>query len=331
MKRSTLVIIATVLALSMLAAPAMAKTYKMRLATVVSAPHPWIDAAKFMAKTLAEKSNGQIKLTVHASSSLGSDQTTIDEMRMGTIDMVVGGTSPAAVFVPEFQLFSLPYLFADYDKFYKATDVNSPVFKYIAKSYQDRKLNLKLLALGGGGVRNCSNNLKPIVKPEDMSGMKMRVPGNPIVSKIWAATGALPSPLPWKEIYSAMQTGVVNCFESSISGYFGSRYYEVAPYHSKTQHQFMVSHISMSMVSYKRLPKDLQKLVEEVAAEAGKMITAGGRKADTDKLKILVEKHGVKVNDVDKAAFIKLFAPLQDELAKEAKQTALLQKVREVK
>ena len=229
-----------------------AKTYKMRLATVVSPPHPWIDAAKFMSKKLAEKSKGEIKLSVHTSSSLGSDQTTIDEMRMGTIDFVIGGTSPASVFVPGFQLFSLPYLFKDYDRFMKVTATDSSVFKALEKSYADRKLNLVLLALGGGGVRNCSNNIKPIVKPSDMKGMKMRVPGNPIVTKIWAATGAIPSPLPWKEIYSAMQTGVVNCFESSISGYFGSRYYEVAPYHSKTQHQFMTTHVSMSKTSFKK-------------------------------------------------------------------------------
>ena len=66
--------------------------------------------------------------------------------------------------------------------------------------------------------------------------MKMRVPSNPLLVKIWGATGAVPSPLPWKEIYSAVQTGVVNCFDSSVSGYYGSRYYEVAPYMSLTGH-----------------------------------------------------------------------------------------------
>jgi tripartite ATP-independent transporter DctP family solute receptor len=329
-----LLLIALLLGAVLITAPtalAAGKTYKMRLATVVSPPHPWIDAANFMAKALADKSKGAIKLSVNHSSSLGSDQTTIDEMRMGTIDIVIGGTSPAAVFLPEFQLFSLPYLFKDYNKFFKVTSTKSTVFAHLQKAYAQRKLNLELLALGGGGVRNCSNKLKPIKKPSDLKGMKMRVPGNPIVTKIWAATGAIPSPMPWKEIYSAMQTGVVNCFESSISGYFGSRYYEVAPFHSKTQHQFMVTHISMSSASFKRLPPDLQKVVKEVAAQAGIVITKGGQKADNDKLKILIDKYKVKVNDVDKQAFISLFAPLQDELANKAKLTGLLQKVRAIK
>jgi tripartite ATP-independent transporter DctP family solute receptor len=307
------------------------KTYKMRVATVVSPPHPWIDSANFMIKALAEKSKGAIKLTLHASSSLGSDQTTIDEMRMGTIDLVIGGSSPAAVFVPGFQLCSLPYLFKDYDHFMKIIAAGSPFFKALEKFYADRKLNLALLALGGGGVRNCSNNLRPIVKPEDMKGMKMRVPGNPLVTKIWAATGAIPSPMPWNEIYSAMQTGVVNCFESTISGYYGSRYYEVAPYLSKTQHEFMVTHITMSSASLQRLPANYQKLVREVAAEAGALVTKRGIEFDDEKLKVLIEKHKVKVNEVDKQAFVNLFIPMQNELAEKAKLTDLLQKVREIK
>lgn len=307
------------------------KTYKLRLATVVTAPHPWITAAEFMANEVEARTDGHVKISIHPSSSLGTDQTTIDEMRMGTIDIVFGGTSPASVFVSEFQIFSLPYLFKDYGTYKKATATDSPVFKALQQAYVDRKLNLRLLALGGGGVRNCSNNQKPIAKPEDMKGMKMRVPGNPIVTKIWAATGAIPSPMPWNEIYSAIQTGVVNSFESSISGYYGSKYYEVAPFHSKTQHQFMTTHISMSEISYKKLPAEYQKVVEEVAAESGVVITDEGKKADEMKLKELIDKYGVNVNDVDKEAFISLFAPLQDELAESIKQTELLELIRSIK
>ncbi len=307
------------------------KDYNLRLATVVTAPHPWITAANFMAKEIEKRTDGHVKISVHPSSSLGTDQTTIDEMRMGTIDFVIGGTSPASAFVPEFQILSLPYLFSGYEQFKKATANDSPVFKYFQKAYADRKLGLKLLAMGGGGVRNCSNNLRPIVKPADMKGMKMRVPGNPIATKIWAATGAIPTPMPWKEIYSAMQTGVINCFESSISGYFGSKYYEVAPFHSKTQHQFMVSHISMSEKTYNKLPAKYQKIIEQVAAQAGVMITDEGRKADETKLQVLIDKHGVKVNKVDKEAFMKLFIPLQDQLAKDIHQTKLLELIKSTK
>ena len=330
MKKFSISVLIALLSICLAASFGFAKTYKMRIATVVTAPHPWVTAAEHMAKEIEARTDGNIKVSVHASSSLGTDQTTIDEMRMGTIDFVIGGVSPAVVFVPEFQILTLPYLFEDYPTFEKTMATNSPVFKYFQQAYVDKKLNLRLLALGGGGVRNTSNNLKPIETPEDMNGMKMRVPGNPIVTKIWAVTGAIPSPMPWNEIYSAMQTGVVNCFESTISGYHGSKYYEVAPFHSKTQHQFMASHISMSEVSYKKLPPEYQKIVEDVAAEAGVMITAEGRKADESLLKELIDKYNVKVNEVDKNAFKTLFAPLQDELAKGIEQTKLLELIRAV-
>ncbi len=307
------------------------KTYKMRLATVVTPPHPWTIAADFMAKEIEARTNGAVKLTIHASSGLGSDQTTIDEMRMGTIDFVIGGTAPASAFVPEYQIFSLPYLFKNYDRYKRVTAVGSPVFKQFEKLYSDKKLGIKLLALGGGGVRNTSTNLKPIVTPADMKGMKMRVTGNPIVTKVWSATGAMPSPLPWKEIYSAIQTGVVNTFDSSVSGYYGSRYYEVAPFHAKTEHQFMTSHISMSNFAYKKLPAEYQKIVIQVAAEAGVLITDKGKEFDSSRLKELVEKYNVKVNEVDKEAFDKLFTPLQDELAASVKLTNILKTIRSVK
>jgi len=307
------------------------KIYNLRLATVVTAPHPWITAANFMAKEIENRTNGHVKISVHPSSSLGTDQTTIDEMRMGTIDFVIGGTSPASAFIPEFKILSLPYLFSDYGKFRKATSNNSPVFKYFQKAYVRRKLGIILLAMGGGGIRDCSNNLRPIFKPSDMKGMKMRVPGNPIATKVWSTTGAIPTPLPWKEIYSAIQTGVVNCFESSISGYFGSKYYEVAPFHSKTQHQFMVTHISMSTITYNKLPAEYQKIIENVSAKAGEIITDEGKKADETKLQILVEKYGVKVNKVDKKAFMKLFVPLQTKLATGIHQTELLSLIKSIK
>ncbi|WP_461208303.1 TRAP transporter substrate-binding protein [Desulfocurvus sp. DL9XJH121] len=297
------------------AAPAMAKTYKLRVATVVSPVHPWISGMEFMAQELDKRSNGEVKMTISHSSVLGSDQTTIDEMRMGTVDMVVGGVTAVSSFVPEYALLSIPYLFKDYDAFKKATAADSPMVKMYQGLYAEHKLGLKLLGLTGGGLRNVSNNLRPIVTPADMQGMKMRVPSNPLLTKIWGATGAIPSPLPWKEIYSAVQTGVVNCFDSSVSGYYGSRYYEVAPYMSLTGHQFMVSHLSMSEVSWKRLPEKFQKLVAEVAAEACVKITELAEEGDNAKIKTMAEKHGVKVNEVDKESFLKLYRPLQDELA----------------
>jgi tripartite ATP-independent transporter DctP family solute receptor len=296
------------------AGTAQAQTFKLRAATVVSPPHPWITGLEYMAKELDARSNGEIKLSISHSSVLGSDQSTVDEMRMGTIDMVVGGVTTVSTFVPEVGALSIPYLFKDYPTFKKATAKDSPLLKAYRGYFEERNLNLVLLGLTGGGLRNVSNNLRPIVTPADMKGMKMRVPSNPLLNKIWSATGAVPGPLPWKEIYSAVQTGVVNCFDSTVSGYYGSRYYEVAPYMSLTGHQFMVSHLLMSGTSWKRLPEKYQKLLLDVTAEACDLITAEAEKGDAAKIETMASKHGVKVNKVDLQSFLDLYQPMQEEL-----------------
>lgn len=315
MRLRTLFVALLALSLLVAAAPAQAKTYKLRAATVVSPEHPWITGLQFMAKELDARSNGEVKLSIAHSSVLGNDQTTVDEMRMGTIDMVVGGTTAVGSFVPELQILSIPYLFRDYDAFKRATAKDSPLLKMYRRYFDEHDLNLVLLGLSGGGLRNVSNNLRPIKTPADMQGMKMRVPSNPLLTKIWGATGAIPSPLPWKEIYSAVQTGVVNCFDSSVSGYYGSRYYEVAPYMSLTGHQFMMSHLTMSGTSWKKLPEKYQQLLLDVAAETCDLITAEAEKGDQAKIKKMAEEHGVKVNEVDKQSFIDLYAPMQESLA----------------
>jgi tripartite ATP-independent transporter DctP family solute receptor len=305
------------------------KVYKMRIATVVSPPHPWVNAAEFFVKEVDKRTNGKVKITVHHSASLGSDETVIDEMRIGTVDFLIGGTQNAASFIPQYQIFGFSYLFKDMAHFERAIAKDSPVFKAFDKLYVEKKIKLKLLALAGGGTRNVSNNLRPIKEPQDIAGMKMRVPGSPIEGKLWSALGALPNPMPWSEIYSAVQQGVVNAFESTISGYTSSKLYEVAPYHSKTEHLYMATHITVSQTSYDKLPAQYRKVIDEVAVETAKVATESGKKFDEQKLAEL-PKLKVKVNEVNKAAFIQKLAPLHDAFAKEVNATDILAAIRKL-
>lgn len=318
---------ATLLSSSM---PAAAAKYDLRLATVVKAPHPWLVGAEFMAEEMRKRTNGEVEIKIFDGGSLGNDKTAIDQMRLGAIDFVVGGTTNAASFLREFQVFSIDYLFRDMAHFRKATAPDSPLVSNIQSTVDSRDLGFKVLALCGGGTRNVSNSLRPIRTPDDLKGIKMRVPGSKVEVKVWSALGAVPTSLPWTELYSATQTGVVNAFESTISGYKGSKLYEVAPYHSKTGHQIMMSHISMSTQSFNKLPPEYRKAIVEVAAQAGRLVTDSGERFDAEFLGELT-KLGAKVNDVDTQAFVNRLLPLHDELAAEAKVTHLLEMIRAIK
>ncbi len=307
------------------------RVYNLRLATVVAPPHPWIEMAEYFARELGAKTDGKVKVSIHHSSTLGNDATILDETRAGTIDFVIGGTQNAAQFVPEYQVFGLSYLFNSQEHFEKAIAFGGKIFNHYAKLHEDKKLNLKLLALAGGGTRNASSNLKHFITPDDLKGIKMRLPGSPIEAKLWSALGALPTSLPWNEIYSAVQTGVVNAFESTISGFYGSKLYEVAPYMSRTEHLYMLTHFTMGQSTWDKLPENYRKMILEVAPKAGVLGTEKGKEFDEKLLKDMQDKFGLKVAAVQKPAFVAKVAPLHDELAANAKASDVLAMIREIK
>lgn len=302
----------------------------LRLSTVVNPPHPWIEMAEFFAEEVEARTDGNVTISVYPSAQLGNDETTIDEMRTGTIDFVIGGAQNAASFVPEYQVFGLAYLFEDYDHFEAAVAHGSPVFNRFEELYEEKGLGIQLLGLAGGGVRNVSNSERPIEQPEDLQGMQMRLPGSPMEAVLWEAFGAIPTSLPWSEIYTAIQTGVVTTFESTISGYNGSNLYEVAPYHSETQHLFMLTHFSMGDMTAEKLPAEYLDIVREVAIEASLFGTEMGKQFDEELLVELVEEKGVQLNEVDVDAFIEIAQPLHDELAADINASDLLEMIRDL-
>jgi len=268
--------------------------FKLRIATVVSGKHAWVQMADYIKKELEQKSKGAIEVSVFPGGQLGKDETTIDDMRLGTLDMIIGGTQNAAPYVQQFQILTMPYLFDNRNVFEKILVKNGPVFKYIQKKYEDNKLNLVLLGLCNGGERDLHTK-KEIKGVADLKGLKMRVTSSPTESTTWAAFGAIPTSLAFNEIYSAVQTNTVDAFECTLASYNSTALYEVAPYHIKTAHQFTPSHITCSKVTYNKLPKEFQKLLEDVCEKAALEGNKISDKADDTLLDSLVKEHGVKV------------------------------------
>jgi len=306
-----------------------AAEFKLKLTTVVGPPHPWIDASNYFAQKVTERSKGKVEVVIYDRGKLGNDAATLKALRDGTVDLHIGGSANAATYIPELSFFNLGYLFADQTHFERVLQAKSPVFQEMAQIIEKKGLGFKVLSLTGGGLRNMSNRLRPIKKVEDLKGIKMRVPGGKTVAQFWKSLGTLPVSLPWTEIYSAMQTGVVDAFESTVPGYFSAKLFEVTKYHSLTEHEFMVSVFFLSEKTYKKMPADLKKIVEEVGAEAGEV----AMKAGVTQTKALLEEirgKGVDVHTVDKSGFIKASLSLQDEETKNLGMVDFLKKVREL-
>lgn len=304
--------------------------FELRLATVVNPPHPWVDLGEFFAEEVEKRTDGNVTVSVHHSATLGDDEAIIDEMLIGTIDFIAGGAQNAAPYIPQLQIFGFSYLFDDMEMFEEAVAHDSPVTDRFKELFEESNHDLVLLGLSGGGTRYTSHKDKQITEASDMEGVKMRLPGSPIESKIWGAVGAVPTSLPWNEVYSGVQTGVVDSFESTLSGYEGSKLHEVAPNVAKTEHLFMASHFTMSGITAEKLPAEYLEIIKEVAIEASYFGTDQGKKYDQEVMDQL-EDLGVNISEVDKETFQEKVEPLYEELAEEIDAVDILEMIMELK
>jgi tripartite ATP-independent transporter DctP family solute receptor len=307
--------------------PAESQEFNLKMTTVVKAPHPWISSGQYIQKALKEKSGGKITLTLYDGGRLGSDEVTLTSLRDGTVDLYVGGSGNVATYVPELSFFNLSFLFKNQKHFEESIKAGSLVDKRFREITEGRKVGFEYLALAGGGLRNMSNRLKPVRNIADIKGMKMRVPGGPVSARVWKEFGTLPVSLPWTELYTALQTGVVDACESTVPGYRSSKLYEVAKHHAKTEHEFMVSIFLLSEKTYQKMPANYQTLVRQTVAEAAVICTDEGVKL-TESILADLGKRGVQITEVDKAEFITRSGPVQNEEAAKAKLTDLLESIR---
>ena len=163
--------------------------------------------------------------------------------------------------------------------------------------------------------------------PDDLKGIKIRVQNNPVEVKVWKTFGAIPTPMNFGEVYQALQSGVIDAAENGLAVIESNKHYEAAKYVSQTEHQRNLSTLYVNEKKLASLPADLQKLVVEAAKEAAvheRQKDAEFVAAAADRLKA----KGAVLTMPDKARFVALIAPIQDEVAKELKVTDLLEMVR---
>lgn len=293
---------------------ALAQEYTISIATGNNRPHPNLAMADYMKEQLEARSEGRLGVQVFTAGQLGGQQDMFEQVRMGVVEIAINVAQNVAPFVPEMQVFQLSYLFPDYTAFDAVIANGSPVHTIMATSVSEN-LDSTLLALSGGGTRNVSTAVRDVVSPDDMANLRMRVGASPVTAAIWGALNTNPVVVDFGETYSAMQTGLITATESSISAYESSRFYEVAPHLSMTQHEFMVSVAVASDLALARLPEDLQALILEVGAETESIGTAFGIEADAEIVDRLVADHGVIVSEPDTDPFIEVLVPLHMQIA----------------
>ncbi len=243
--------------------------FSLKYANVQPATHVTNLSAEWMAKELKRRSNGRIEMKVFPGGVLGRPNEMLDSLQIGDIDFAWISSANLATSIKQFNVFSLSYLFSSFAHYQNAFAKDSALMKKLRNIVDKSNYDIKLVGILGGVSRQLYISVRPVKVPADLNGIKLRVQKSPVEVKIWAALGAVPQQLSWTEIYTGLQTGVIQGAESSVDAYVQNKFYEVAKQLSMTDHQFLVLPLLMSKKTYNKLPADLRQMVLEVAWESG--------------------------------------------------------------
>lgn len=268
-------------------------------------------STKRFADVIAKDSGGKIAVKVFHSSSLGDQPSSLESMKVGTLDIATIET-PITSVDPVLGATALPYLFNGRDHVARA--LSGEAGKWIEKRLAAK--GFQVIGFLEGGFRQITNNVRPIVTPADLKGIKMRTPGSKLRIAIFNHYGANASPLPFAELYTALQTGAFDGQENPVIWARTTKFYEVQKYLSMTNHLYTVTYLLMSDKSFAKLPANLQAAVKKAGKEAAAYSVELGVKADMEDVEFLKEK-GMKVNQADIPSFVKVSKSIWDDWSKE--------------
>jgi len=239
------------------------KTVSLKLGHAVAPEHPYhLGAVKF-AELVAQRTGNKVKIDVYPSTQLGNERDMVEGLQLGTIDLVVTSTGPLGGFVPKMFVVDLPFLFRDREHAYKVLD--GPIGKDLLGAFAPK--GIKGLAFWENGFRQITNNVRPIEKPEDLKGIKIRTMENKVHLASFRAFGASPTPMAWSEVYTALQQKTIDAQENPIAIIYHQKIAEVQKYLSLTGHFYSPTPLLMSLKAYNALPKDIQKIMDDTAIE----------------------------------------------------------------
>jgi tripartite ATP-independent transporter DctP family solute receptor len=252
----------------------------IKLGHVLDTKHPYHIGSEFFAKRAAELTKGKVEVQIYPSSQLGNERELVEAMQVGTIEMGASTSAVAARFVKEIEIFNLPFLFKDFQHLYKILD--SQFGEDLNQASQ--KKGLRILAWWVGGSRSIYAR-KPISDLASMKGMKIRTIENPVVVATWKALGLISTPIPFGEVYTALQQGVVDAGEGNVISYESMKFDEVAPYLSHIKYLITVQPLLVGENFFKGLPAEVQTAL----IQAGKECVAVERKSNEEAEEKVIE------------------------------------------
>ena len=285
--------------------------------------YPTVEAVKHMGNLLKERSAGRICVEVFHSAQLGEEKDTIEQTKFGVIDFNRVSMGPFNNIIEETKVVSLPFIFRGTDHMHRVMD--GPIGDEILAAFEPH--GFVGLAYFDGGSRSFYNKQKPITSVEDLKGMKIRVMQSDVFVDMMTALGANATPMPYGEVYSGIQTGVIDGAENNWPSFESSGHYEVAGYYTLNQHLIVPEVLVMSKASYDKLSPEDRALVVQAAKDSipvNRQLWAEREKLSEEK----VRAAGVEViSEIDKTPFIEAMVPVYEKHANTPKLQDLVQRI----
>jgi len=268
-------------------------------------------SAEEYAKRANAKLAGKAKVVVFGSSQLGGDKEMLQKVKLGTLDMALPSTVMSSE-VDLFGMFEMPYLVKDREHMKR---IEQAVF-WPKLAPEAEKKGLKVLAVWENGYRHITDNKRPIKTPDDLKGIKLRVPEGKWRVKMFQTYGANPSPMKFSELFTALQTGVMDGQENPLTQIYSAKLQEVQKYLSLSGHVYTPAYLVVGSRKWATVPADVRKVLEDTAKETQAFVYELAAKEETDLLGKL-KAAGMQVNEVDKDAFFAASKPIYDEFSTE--------------
>jgi len=285
---------------------------KIRFSHVVAPNTPKGQAADMFAKLANERLKGKVEVQVFPNSQLYTDAKVLDALSTGSVEMAAPSTAKFTSWVPQLQLFDLPFLFKNSEVLYQTMDgeVGQKMFKLLGKK------NMLGLAFWDNGFKQLSDNTHEIKTPSDLAGLKYRIMSSKVLEAQFKTVGANPLVMPFSEVYSALEQGVIDGQENTWSNIYSKKFYEVQKYITETNHGYLGYLVVTNAQFWSHLPADVRTELDAVLKEVTAWIRVNAMKINMEQ-KAKIVASGVttvtELTEAEKDAFRKAFKPVHDE------------------
>lgn len=299
---------------------------EFRAADTQAEDYPTVQALRYLGQLVAQRSHGAYMIRVFHSNQLGEEKETIEQTRVGAIDLNRTNVAPIGSFVPSVNVLALPFLFRSVDHLNKVLD--GPIGRELLASFEP--YGFIGLAFFDSGARSIYNSVRPVRTLADLKGLRIRVQQSPLMVNMIRALGAEPVELPYGQVRTGLATRLIDGAENNWPSYVTTDHYKYAGYYTLTEHTMSPEVLVMSKKAWDSLPPEDQSMFRQAAQEASAFMRRKWKELE-DHSRQQAEAAGVFITtEFDRAPFEAAMADIHQQALKDPAMASLIQRIRQV-